>query len=270
MRREFVQCLIILLVFVYGSHVEALAQGAHTAYGTAIAAYRTENEIIVAADSKPTSGDGTSYVGTICKIRQFGDIFVAAAGLYREPVTNFDLWEIVSMAFLEGTELSDIVKRFETFVESPLQNAVTAVKNQKPNLYQEKHLNKASIMVLFLRIEDNVLTMKYREFAVFPETNDLLSVFVKRCDCPGYCCSDGRGVVLVGKMGGDKKIEEIFISPFLSRDAKCNVVDLARRFVETMIDRDSVNFGPRIDILSITKDGAKWIQKKEICPEIRK
>jgi hypothetical protein len=36
------------------------------------------------------------------------------------------------------------------------------------------------------------------------------------------------------------------------------------------IEKDSINFGPPIDILSITKYGAKWIQKKETCPEIKK
>lgn len=271
MRKEFLQRLVILLVFIFGTFAKTLAQGVDTTYGTAVAAYRTENEIVVAADSKVVKRDSTSYLEPMCKIRQFGTTFVTAGGLYRWPATNFDLWEILSIAAFGGEGLSDIVKRFETFVSLPLQNAVTAMKNQEPNLYREKHFNKPSIAVLFFGIEDNVLTMKYREFVLFPETNDLLSVFVKRSNCPGTLCSYGKGVVFFkGGEVDNQKIEEIFINPFRSRDAKCVVVDLARKFVQMMIDKSTLDYGPPIDILSITKDGAKWIQRKETCPEIKK
>jgi len=66
-RREFLRRLLILLLFVYASFAETLAQGADATYGTAVAAYRTENEIVVAADSRAVRGDGTFYVGTLCK-----------------------------------------------------------------------------------------------------------------------------------------------------------------------------------------------------------
>jgi hypothetical protein len=68
----------------------------------------------------------------------------------------------------------------------------------------------------------------------------------------------------------NSEVFEVFIDPFFSREAKCNVVTLARKFVQMTIEKDSTNFGPPIDILSITKYGAKWIQKKETCPEIKK
>jgi len=265
MRREFLWRFLILLLLVYVSFAETLAQGADATFGTAIAAYRTENEIIVAVDSRSTN------VESMCKILQLGDTFVTAGGLYRDPATNFNLWEILSMSAFGGGKLSDIVKRFETFVRVPLQNAVAAIKNQQPNLYQEKFINKTAIHVLFFGIEDNVVTMKYRKVYVFPKTDDLLSVNITAYDCPEILCPDGKGVVLLGKNEGDRqKIEEIFRKPFLSEGNKCNVVDLARKFVQMMIDKDSVSFGPPIDILSVTKDGAQWIQKKETCPEIKK
>jgi len=270
MRREFLRRLLTLLLFVYASFAVTLAQGGDAADGTAMVAYRTENEIVVAADSKVTRG--TFYVEPICKIRQFGNIFVTAGGLYRWPAGNFDLWKILSKAALGGAGLSDIVKRFETFVELPLKNTVKAIKNQEPNLYQEKLLGKPSIAVLFFGIEDNVLTLKYRVFYVHPKVDDVLfSVDIKAGDCPGSLCPAGKGVVFFKRDEVDnQKIEEMFSNPFVSGDPKCDVVDLARKFVQMMIDKNAINYGPPIDILSITKDGAKWIQKKEECPEIKK
>ena len=95
MGKKFLQRLLILIVFVYGSFGETLARGADTTYGTAIAVYRSDNEIVVAADSKATHEDDSSYVEPVCKIRQFGSTFVAAAGIYEVSGTGFDLWEIV-------------------------------------------------------------------------------------------------------------------------------------------------------------------------------
>jgi hypothetical protein len=192
MRRESLRRLLILLLFVYASFSETLVQGADATYGTAIAVYRTERKIVVAADSKAVGEEGTSSVDTICKIRQFGDIFVTAAGLYRSYATGYDLWEIVSLAAFGRKGLSDIVKRFETFVSLPLQNAVTAIKNREPTLYQERHINKPAVAVLFFGIEDNVLTRKYREFYLHPEVDDVpFPADTKAYDCPGDLCPDG-------------------------------------------------------------------------------
>ena len=258
---------LILLVFVCGSFGQAFAQRADAIHGTAIAAYRTENGIVIAADSKATAGDGSFYVDPICKIRQFGSTFVAASGLYQWSNPDFDLWDIVSIAAFGARGLSDIVNKFERAVPGPLRNAVTEIKNQEPNLYEERHVDKPTIQVFFLGVENNVITLKYREFKVVREAGDFLSVYVKSFDCPGNLCPAGRGVVLVGKMEMDKqKVDEMFKDSFLSRNAKTDTVDLARRFVQMVIDKDPINFGPPIDILSITKDGAKWIQKKETCP----
>lgn len=274
MRKDFRQCVVILLVFVNGIFAETLSQGADTVYGTAIAAYRTENEIVVAADSKAVPfGGGSSYVEPLCKIRQFGDIFVTSSGLYREPVSNFDLWEIVSMASMENRKLSSMVESFETLARDRLRSTAALVKLLRPNEYQETFDKKSAVNVLFCGIEDSVLTLKVRHFFVHPNVdNTLVLVDIGAWDCPGNLCLDGkRTAFLIGKIEEDKqKIDETFQAPLLSQDAKYDVVNLARKFVQMMIDKDSVNFGPPIDILSITKDGAKWIQKKETCPEVKK
>ena len=270
MGKEFLQRLLILLVFVYGSFGETLAQGADTTYGTAIAVYRSDNEIVVAADSKATHEDDSPYVEPVCKIRQFGSTFVAAAGIYEESGTSFDLWEIVSASAFGAEGLSDIVKTFDSFVRFPLQNAVAAIKNQYPNFYKKRGIKTPWLSVFFLGIEDNVLTFKGRKYSVYPETDDFLSVKIKTYDCPGNC-RDGKGAVLAQKGEvKNRKIRRMFIDPLFSQDAKFDTVDLARKFVQMMIDEDTINYGAPIDILSISKDGAKWIQRKDSCPEIKK
>jgi len=272
-RRKWLQRLLILLIFVSASFVEIPALRVNTAYGTAIAAYRTENEIIVAADSRLTRGDGIPYLGPICKIRQFGDIFVASSGLISGVKTNFDIWEIVLMASIESQRLSGMVERFETLVRDRLRDAVALTKLLRPNEYQGQFVGKPAITVLFWGIEDSALTLKYLELYVYPRGVDgvLFSVDIRAYDCPGNLCPDGRGVVLLGERErNSQKDKELFIDPFLSRDAKCDVVDLARKFVQMMIDEDTINYGAPIDILSISKDGAKWIQRKDSCPEIKK
>jgi len=270
MGKDFLQRLLILLVFVYGSFGETLAQGAGITHGTAVAVYRSDNEIIVAADSKATHEDDSPYVEPVCKIRQFGSTFVAAAGIYEVSGTGFDLWEIVSVSVFGAGGLSDIVKTFDSSVRFPLQNAVTAIKNQYPKFYQKRGIKTPWLSVFFLGIEDNVLTLKGRKYSVYPETDDLLSVKIETYDCPGKC-RKGKGAVLVQKGEvKNRKIRRMFIDPLFSRGAKFDTVDLARKFVQMMIDKNTINYGPPIDILSITKDGAKWIQKKETCPEIKK
>jgi hypothetical protein len=273
MRREFLQYMLILIVFIYASVPETLAKEPNTTHGTAIAAYRTENEIVVAADSRVVPfGGSTSYIEPICKIRQFGDIFVAASGLYKDPASKFDLWEIVSMASTENQKLSSMVESFEPLARDRLKAILWQVKALRPKEFQEKFIKKPPFTVVISGIEDGVPTLKVREFYIISNTDDIFLVNIGLWDCPGNLCLDGkRTAYLIGKIEEDKqKIDETFQTPFLSRDAKCNTVDLARRFVQMMIDKDSVNFGPPIDILSITKHGARWIQKKETCPEIKK
>ena len=85
----------------------------------------TRDAIYVAADGRLTYAhpDGNETYGSVCKIRKFGNITVAAAGKYADHATNFDVWKI--FASIQATSVADFARQIAATVPKQYQAIYT-------------------------------------------------------------------------------------------------------------------------------------------------
>jgi len=263
MRRNPLLSLVILPLFVFGTYV-APCEGADTASGTAIVAIRTPEMIVVAADSRAIHKKDEPDPKPFCKIRKVNDAFVTAYGLYDETGTGFDLWSIIWFSTIGHTKLSDKIRSFEVHVEAPLKSALERIRKEEPSEFKKRCIERPPLGVMFFGVEDETLKLVSCQYRVLLPllSESPIGLMTTRRDCPGLDCLDGNIGFLATHSESD--LDE-FRSSFNSEVRKGNVVDFARKFIQMAIDKDSVTFGPPIDIISVTKDGANWVQVKEEC-----
>src|ERR1051325_11914044 len=84
----------LLLAFI----LVLLSGGWTNASATTIVVARSAREIVMGADSKVTDTYGNEIAGQVCKIQQFGNLFVAFEGLLRDKATGFSVPDIVRRA----------------------------------------------------------------------------------------------------------------------------------------------------------------------------
>lgn len=99
--------------------------------GTAIVAVRTPTEIIVGADSKLTTNDG-SATESVCKIYQVGRVFFALAKYAGTRTNGFNVSDVVKEAIREGGRIADIQTRFHCLIKTPLYRTAAEFKNEDP------------------------------------------------------------------------------------------------------------------------------------------
>jgi hypothetical protein len=229
-------------------------------YGTVIAALRTKNKIVVAADSgfiKEGEKPGTELV---CKIRQIGNVFVSVHGLLEYRLTGFEIWDVISLSVRDHGGIAAKAKAFESSVKDPLTRALDQIRLSNPNDYVQQFLTKpAALGVIFFGVDSDTLVLNYRGFKVA-----LGGLEIIRIDCPGGSCPDGNFSYIL--VGDNKEENEEFKRINFSGPFEENLVDIARKYVQIAIDKNNVKYKAPIDIISIDKSGARWIQKKAECP----
>ena len=253
--------LAILALFVMRPTIALTQEMKH---GTAMAAIRTPNEIVVAADSKVVHGDDSPDPDPLCKIRQIGDMFFAVHGMAEDTPSGFNVFPIIIKSGQQGGTISDRIAIFENLAKAPLEEALERLRVQKPIVYQRNCIDIAPLGVIFFGFESNELVFYYRRFVVNPHAGPPVSVNIERRGCPGPDCPTGIAAVFVGPTE--------HVQRFMRNTPeywKRNLIDVARSFVQMEIDEKLVDVGPPIDILRITQAGATWEQRKQECPDIQ-
>jgi hypothetical protein len=233
-------------------------------HGTAIFAIRTPDEIAVAADSREIGARGLPAPTRVCKIRQIDrNIFLTAYGLYEETQSEYNLWKIIQQAGKGFNTVSSMADSFEAYLRSPLEKALKQIRMTSPHFYKEKCIKRPPLGVIFFGIEDEVLVFRHRKVTVYDPASGHIWVNFMREDCPGSGCRDGNMAVAVA----EERETESFSRSKKSLDLRAGVVDLARNFVTEVISKDAIQYAAPIDIIYLSKDGAKWIQKKGECDQ---
>lgn len=243
-----------------------LSASSHTfSHGTAVFVIRTPNEIVVAADSRSVSGNDTPDPEPICKIRRFSDAYIVVNGISKDTPSGYDVFSSLNVASQRKGLLADKIAAFEPLVKRPLEKALNRLKREEPIAFKRNAIEIAPLGINFFGLERGVLVLYNRRFVVSLLPNNEVSVNIERHGCPSADCPDGIAFVTVGAA----EFKERFAREnpnFLKGD----LVEAARKFVQMQIDTKVVDVGPPIDILQITKRGAKWIQKKPECEDEQK
>jgi hypothetical protein len=235
----------------------------HVALATSIVAIRAKEEVVVGADSKRTYADGTSVPGTICKIRKGNGLFFATAGL--GEARDFNPHALIfESSRIDGT----IDKKIETILISLIEPLKRALDLERKDLglgFLRKYPTAPALQIVFFGLEKGSAFMAATEFIVpIPSLSGPVQMNIRYAKCPGNLCPEGEQMITLGE---DKAIWK-----FLDDKPgywKTNVGEVARELVQLEIDDIGDRVGLPISVLSVGKNGARWIGvKPPQCPDI--
>lgn len=234
------------------------------ANATTIVVARTANQIVIGADSKVTDTYGHELNSQVCKIQQVGNLFLAFEGLLRDKATGFSVPEIAVRALQLKPDASaaEKVNILTGFLTSELFVELQRVRSNSADEFHVKLEGQTFLRVVITGFEGNRPVIFVRQFR---------TTFIARgigvTVIPDDCLDDCQGEVVTRFLGETEAIEG------LPEDTegfwKDGLTSGVRRLIQTEIEARSEYVGPPIDLLQINAQGAKWIQKKPGCPDVK-
>jgi hypothetical protein len=215
-------------------------------HGTAICILRTENQIVIAADSREVN-ERNEPQKPVNKIIDLGGVFAVPSGMNRYGRTEFDAFALIH--HLSGVRtVAEAIDRSERAISEPLANAVEDMRKNEPAFLAQ--YQQSPLSIVFVSLEMDVPVMAQIRFGWSGK------LVIEKHRCPDEC-PQGEAAVLVGS----DKSKKLFWQKY-PRLAGNDLIEAARWFVQMEIDRGVPEIGPPVDILQITQHGAKWVQKK--------
>ena len=119
-------------------------------HGTAIAAIRAPQEIVVAVDSRAVNQENKPLPALVCKVQQVGKVWYIIHGMSDEAKTNFSVPSLANQA-LQGTNtLAEKIQAFESLVQGSLVAALEQLRKDErkgPSAIQAIAAGKAGRVV---------------------------------------------------------------------------------------------------------------------------
>lgn len=236
----------------------------HPVTATTIVVARSANEIVIGADSKVTDTYGNELNSQVCKIQQVGNLFVAFEGLLRDKATGFSVPDITvrALQLKPDATASEKVNILTGFLTAALFVELPHVRNNSADEFHTKLEGQTFLRVVVAGFERNRPVVFVRQFR---------TTFIARgigvTVIPDDCLADCEGEVVTRFLGETDAIDGL---PEDTPDFwKGGLAAGVRRLIETEIAARSEYVGPPIDLLRIDANGAKWIHKKQACPELK-
>ncbi len=246
--------IIALLVAASGSAARA----------TTVVVARSANEIVIGADSKVTDTYGKELSNEVCKIQQVGNLFVAFEGLLRDKATGFNIPDITvkALRLKPDATAAEKVNILTGFVTAALFVELNRVRRDSPAEFHVKLEGQTFLRIVIAGFENNRPLVFVRQFRTAFIARGLGVTVI-----PDDCLDDCQGPVVTRFLGETAAIEGLTEeTPDFWKDGLAAGV---RRLIQTEIEARSEYVGPPIDLLQISPQGAKWIQKKPQCPELK-
>ncbi len=247
------------------------------ALATSIVAVRNSNEIVIGADSSTTltRSDGASEGGMEkCKIVQAGrqETFFASSGLAgigpaKQPGSiypAYDLKGLIARGLEGGGPVGARVDSLEKVLVLKLSQIAERASKDDAGFFVERFAGRQLFTVIIAAMDDGRPVLLARTFTLNVSSSGF-SFVIGRYACPGDCRAPSV-TVFAGQTGGLRR----YLRENGAIASGAGPVNLVRNLVEFEISRAPASVGPPVDILRLTGDGAEWIQKKSICPDIRK
>jgi hypothetical protein len=229
-------------------------------FATSVVAFRTAEEIVIAADSRATASNDLSIHISTCKIRQMNSVFVASAGFMFSPATGFSIEQLLSTSFKPNVSIRQGVRSFERAVIKPMLNQMIWERKRDIGIFRREYEGKETLQIVFATIENSVPVLLFRSFKSETVNGKLTFHLARKIDCPGDCTGDVRYVPL-----GEGEAIAAYMEQNPRSWFRGTFVETAKFFVSLEIEDKPEFVASPIDVLRLTKDGAEWIQKKQDC-----
>jgi hypothetical protein len=240
----------ILLRFLIGVLlIDCLLLASPTLDATSVVALfdRAQNRLVIATDCLVNR---TSGYTKRCKIIYVSGCFVAIAGLSEEPVTGFQLREIVRTACRSNASLRDKAETFLRISREPYRRAVMNLQEtqrERPS----PALGNDRMEAVFAGLQDGHIALFVRGLAADASGN--LSVERYESSAPSY--------KRVGFFLGLNKHIRSYISAHPDWQQQ-DFAELATQFVQLEIDAHPKLAGPPISEFELDKDGnGRWLAR---------
>ncbi|MCU1264577.1 MAG: hypothetical protein JWM21_895 [Acidobacteria bacterium] len=238
--------------------------GGSQATATTIVAVRNSQEVVLAADSKDRQLDETTSVS--CKIFSCGNYFIAIAGVreLRVGKLEFNAPMLVGQACQTPGNATEIMTRLTDSLIQPFTHVMSEWASINPTRYRQSVEKKeAYLNILLVGFEQETPLIVERD--VIAPAVISSGVVIHSLTQNDKLPAAGVSYVFIGRHEG---IDE-FVR---SRRAfwGLGLIEGAKFLVSYEIADIPDLVGPPIDVVSITKEGPKWVQRKAQCQGPRK
>ena len=249
---------VLLLGALLTARTDCLAQGQGVFYGTTVVAFRTPENIHIAADSRVTSTINPKDYRPYCKIRKVGSTFFAFAGIAEFYPTGFNLADLTAAACRKRGTVFEKTRQLEVLVKDPLANIIRFLS--QGNRQKVRIPSSYDIGVIICAVEKGVPVMAVRKFTPIFTRSGFDSISVERLDCPSPSVpTSGTFLAVIGH-------REIVTRHLRDRRLFADgIASGLRRLVQLEIDANPQAVGPPIDILELSKTSYRWIGRKPQC-----
>jgi hypothetical protein len=223
-------------------------------------AVRTLNAIFIGSDSKMINGDG-GETGNRCKILSSNGVYFSIARIWGSPAQGFTVASFAAEALNSNRDLATRVTNFEKLLLGPLERLLTALKTTDAGRFQREIDGQSVVDTLFVGFEDGYPVLLLRSFIVRNGAAQGMTLRIRREDC-SRDCSEALAYVALGQHEAiDNALAE---NP---NYWKIGFAEAIRKLINLEISAKPNFVGPPISILTIDKDGPRWIEHGA-CPDV--
>ena len=224
---------------------------------TIVIGRRTANEVVVGADSIEV--ESTGAVSSVCKIGQAAKLFFATFGHSSfSPKARHSWKEFIIQNVTPSATFEKNVNSLQSRAFEPVRMMNEWFREAHPKYHREEILNKFLTGVLLFAWENNRSRLYALEFKVVgTTTSSTVQANLIRND-------DTQATFAVGWKHDIRHL--LHDRQFWARDA----ADAVKEMIELQIkSAPPTKIAKPIDILRVDKSGARWVQRKPECPDVR-
>lgn len=234
--------------------------GTTSARATTIVVVYTPKEVSIAADSLGTFSTGPQ---SVCKVYQAGEVFIGVAGAANDPITKFNVANIVFAATNFVRRFTDKMTAAANAIEAKLLEEARQVRSTRPKEFDNLiNPDIGGVSIILIGRQDGILYAIGQKFMISADARQNLAVVASGVQqCPGTACAPDRPYTFW--MGSATEIQKYMSVP---HPRVTDTAASARHLVQMEIDAHAIGVGPPIDVLRMTMTGSEWIQQKKGCP----
>ena len=252
---------IFFSAILYSSLVE-IAYCQVQRFGTAIGIVRTNNQIIVGADSRVNVLKGAfEFEDRDCKIFQFRDFFFTYSG-FNSDDPQFDPTSIAKNCLDSGRSIMAMAECFEGKLKRELTPVLTSFLQKESQFWAR--IKKAGFAYAIMGFENETPCVISASFKITESTGVLVelerrNVFTRM--------SDREFFIVLGEQSKYDQIKD-HMGTTLSKFSDYG--SFIRWYINEQSSLTPHRVGGHVDILLIEKSGAKWINpdSRTKCPEV--
>jgi hypothetical protein len=221
---------------------------------TTIIALKSQSDIYVAADSKMKIVDESGNVQElfVCKISQFKEIFYGFGGW------AINLEPVVREAGTDSKNVRELVDNFVRLAEPRIRAAYESLWRASPTLHKLA-LARGPVSAFF-GYENQATVLYIRAFRPTKIPRAVAVPFtIEGEDCDGRCPKLGFQPFFPSLVSEAPRKFLMANRNYLQATAP---IDAIKKLVALDVEARPADSGPPIDILHITRDGARWIEVK--------